>query len=86
MTTEEIDSHLDLQVIKDAQEAWFLIHNKYHYAQPTSQDFDPSVLVRVDEYNGPDGKGYLVVISSDTHIKTLNFGPETEREVPWSLL
>lgn len=87
MTREEIDSHVDVAGLMAAEEAYFAQYGNYVFIDDSEpQGFDPNVYVRIDTYDGPKGKGYQIIVQSLTDIKVLNFGPETERELPWTSL
>ncbi len=49
-----------------------------------------SARVRVDVYDGPRGKGYIVILQIDesgtTWERHINYGPETERDLPWVVI
>lgn len=83
MTTDQIDAALDLSAVKTEQDSYFNANGKYHYVRATPQGFDSSVTVECDGYDGPSGKGYVIIVASPDWIKVLNFGPETEREMEW---
>jgi hypothetical protein len=43
--------------------------------------------LRIDVYDGPDGAGYVLTVSTnvagDTWITSVNHGPDTWRDTPW---
>jgi hypothetical protein len=86
LSTTQIDADLDLSAIQAAQTANFNSFGAYYYVPAAPQIFDPTVTVEVDAYNGPYGQGYIVIVTSDTDQKVVNFGPETWREIPWTSL
>jgi hypothetical protein len=63
---------------------------KIEYEQKYEKSLDQDISQRVDVYNGPEGKGYVVITSfikgGDTFQKSENFGPEKWRGYDWSKL
>lgn len=86
MTTDEIDMALDVSSLQTLEENHFNLHQEYYYIPATAQGFDASVFVECDGYDGPLGKGYTISVWNDSFERVMNFGPEIERELPWTSL
>jgi len=64
--------------IVQSQAAYLLEHGKY---QQLSYEL-PDGSIKVDEYVGPYGVGYIVQLHLDGWIKSIDFGPEG-RSTDW---
>lgn len=87
MTNGEIDNALDLTSLAKTQEDYFLINNKYQRVLPYQALFDAGTTIEITIYDGPEGKGYVVILlnSINNNIKCINFGPEDYRDILWVL-
>lgn len=85
ITTDQIDEALDVAAIDALQQAYFELHGQYEGCADCPFDCDPNVFTRIDAYDGPQGKGYqLMVYSVDIpFMKIVNMGPEDYRELAW---
>ena len=86
LTPDQIDAVLDTSGIEHQQSLSISSTQDYCYIPASPASFDPTVTIESDAYDGPMGKGYTVTVTSDTYQKVLNFGPDTVRELPWTLL
>lgn len=86
MTPSQIDLILNLTLVRANQDAYFSLNGRYHYVPPTAQLLNPTITTRSDGYDGPYGKGYVVIVRSPDYQKAVNFGPETDRNLPWTTI